>query len=312
MFNFRLSQLSYFCEVCRTGSVTRAAENLHITQPSVSAALRGLEMSYGVTLFHREKKQLILTREGEQLYEGAKKLLEQAESLDTQMHRLSQRAPVIRIGVSPMIGVFLFLPIFNHFNRLHPEIALEMHEYGSIESCTRLMNQELDMAIVIGDSAVQEKYNWLPLMDTTLLLAVSKRHRLAEAREVCVEDLEGERLILMKATSHQTGAMVIRRFEEAGIQPNVILQSNQLTLIRQYIRSYNAGAFLMKDYLAYMTRDNPDIVGVPLASPIDIPIGLIRNLGDKPSHHASVFLAFLRQQIANGTLQYDPDLAGSA
>ena len=303
MVNFRLAQLHYFCEVCRTGSVTRAAENLNITQPSVSAAIRSLEMDYGIMLFHREKKRLSLTREGEQLFEGAKKLLEQAEALDTQMHNLGMRLPVIRIGVSPMISVFLFLPIFSQFSRLYPEIALEMHEFGSIESKARLQNNELDMAIVIGDDTIKEDFLWLPLMDTTLLFCVSRRHRLAGAPQVRVEALEGERLILMKATSHQTGALVTHRFEEAGIKPNIVLQSNQLTLIRQYIQSYNAGAFLMKDYLAYIKQDAPDIVGVPLSSPIDIPIGLIRNAGSKPSQQDSVFLAFLREAVKNGTLQ---------
>ncbi len=303
MIDFRLTQLQYFCEVCRTGSVTRAAETLHITQPSVSAAIRSLEMTYSLTLFQREKRHLTLTREGEVLFEGVSRLLEQAEALDTQLHRLSRCTPVIRIGVSPMISVFLFLPIFNQFNSLYPEIALEMHEYGSIESKERLLKNELDMAIVIGDDTVQDFFSWTPLMDTTLLFCVSRNHRLAGAPEVGAEDLEGERLILMRATSHQTGALVMRRFEEAGIIPNVVLQSNQLSLIRQYIRSYNAGAFLMKHYFSSISPENPDIVGVPLASPIDIPIGLIRNPGSKPSQHDSVFLAFLRQAVRSGALQ---------
>lgn len=295
MINFRLSQLEYFCEVCRTGNVTRAAENLHITQPSVSAAIRGLEVDCGVTLFHRKKGRLILTQEGTVLYEGAAKLLEQAEALDRQMRELELRLPVIRIGVSPMISVFLFLPIFNRFHTLHPEITLEMHEFGSIESEQRLRDGELDMAIVIGDSRAEKEFDWMPLLDTTLLYCVNRANPFAGSDRVRIEELEGQRLIMMRATSYQTGALVNKRFAEAGIQPAVLLYSNQLTLIRQYIQTYNAGAFLMKDYLDRCMEDDPDIVGVPLEPPIDIPIGLIQNKGVRPTQHASVFLTFLSE-----------------
>lgn len=303
MLNYRLSQLYYFCEVCRTGSVTKAAEALHITQPSISSAIQSLEKSYGVALFHRDKRHLSLTAEGEQLFEAAGKLLEQAEALETELYKMSHRTRKIRIGVSPMISVFLFLPIFNQFNRLHPEITLEMLEYGSIESCARLLNHELDMAIVIGNDKVRETFQWMPLMDTTLLFCVGRSHRLAEAREVRTEDLEGERLILMKTTSHETGALVVRRFEEAGMHPNVILQSNQLALIRQYIRNYNAGAFLMKDYLSFISDEFPDIIGIPIVPPIRIPIGLILDPGSRLSQPDTAFLSFLRQAVKDGTLR---------
>ena len=293
MIDFRLAQLEYFCEVCRTGSVTRAAENMHITQPSVSAAIRGLETAYAVTLFHREKNRLVMTQEGAALYETAEKLISQADALDTQMRNMGSRAPVIRIGVSPMISVFLFLPLFKRFHVLHPEITLEMHEFGSIDSRERVRNNELDMAIVIGDSRVEADFNWMPLMETTLLYCVSRSHRYAGRDSVRIEELEDERLIMMKATSYQTGALVSQRFAEAGLKPSVLLHSNQLTLIRQYIQTYNAGAFLMKDYLAYSRREAADIVGIPLDPPIAVPIGLIQNPGARPSQYASVFLSFL-------------------
>ena len=300
MTGFRLAQLQYFCEVCHTGNVTRAAENLHITQPSVSAAIRSLEMAYNVMLFHREKNRLVLTQEGAALYEGAVKLLEQADVLDRKMLSMSMHLPSVRIGVSPMISVFLFLPVFSQFHRLHPEIALEMHEYGSIESKQRVRDRELDMAIVIGDSRVETDFRWLPLMDTTLLYCVSSTHRFAGRERVRIEELENERLIMMKATSYQTGALVSQRFEEAGLKPDILLHSNQLTLIRQYIQSYNAGAFLMRHFLEYNAEEHPDIVGVPIDPPIDIPIGLIQNPGARPTRPASIFLSFMNEWSKKG------------
>lgn len=302
MNELRLNQLRYFCEVCDTGSVTRAAGNLHITQPSISAAIKTLESTYALSLFYREKNRLTLTKEGEFLYQRARSILEQADDLEVKLRGLGMQRHPIRIGVSPMISAFLFLPIFNQFHRLHPEIALEMYEYGSIESIRQLQNHQIDMAIIIENGQAATDFLWMPLMETLLLFCVSRDHRLAGAKSVRVEELEDERLVMMRATSYQIGTLVNQRFAEAGITPNILLQSNQLTLIRQYIRTYNAGAFLMEDFMTQCMKGDTEVVGIPLEPPIRIPIGLIRNHGEKLSQQAFVFLDYLSEAVRTGTL----------
>ena len=303
MNELRLSQLRYFCEVCDAGSVTRAANRLHITQPSVSAAIQGLEREYDLPLFYREKKRLVLTQEGHVLYERAKLLLAQANNLEQTLHELGTRWGPVRIGVSPMISIFLFLPIFEQFHRLHPEIPLEMYEYGSIESMRQLQEHQIDLAIVIENRQAVSDFIWMPLMKTSLLYCVSRQHRLADAKQVRMEELKDERLIMMRATSYQIGTLVSQRFAEAGITPNILLQSNQLTLIRRYIQTYDAGAFLMEAFMTQCMSDDDQIVGIPLEPPIEIPIGLIRNHADRPSRWVLTFLKFLSDAADRGLLQ---------
>lgn len=305
MNELRLNQLRYFCEVCDTGSVTRAANNLHITQPSISAAIKALENAYALSLFYREKNRLTLTKEGAYLYERARSILEQVDDLDGKLRGLGMQRHPIRIGVSPMISTFLFLPIFNQFHRRHPEIALEMYEYGSIESIRQLQNHQIDMAIIIESSQANSDFIWQPLMETSLLFCVSRDHKLAGAKKVRVEELENERLIMMRATSYQIGTLVNQRFAEAGITPNILLQSNQIALIRRYIQTYNAGAFLMKAFMEQCMKGDREVVGIPLDPPIRIPIGLIRNHGEKLSQQASVFLEFLGEAARTGRLLWE-------
>ena len=66
-----LNQLRYFCMASRCHSITKAAEELYVTQPTVSVAIRDLEIEFGVSLFSRKGNQLILTREGEEFYQKA-------------------------------------------------------------------------------------------------------------------------------------------------------------------------------------------------------------------------------------------------
>ena len=107
---------------------------------------------------------------------------------------------------------------------------------------------------------------------------------------------------MMRATSYQIGTLVNQRFAEAGITPNILLQSNQITLIRRYIQTYNAGAFLMEAFMRQCMKGDREVVGIPLDPAIRIPIGLIRNHGEKLSQQASVFLEFLGETARAGRL----------
>ncbi len=78
----KLTQLHYFVTVCRYGSIARAVDVLHISQPSISAVIRELEYEFGVNLFIREGKTLVLTHEGQILFEQAEDLLKHAEKIE--------------------------------------------------------------------------------------------------------------------------------------------------------------------------------------------------------------------------------------
>lgn len=99
----KLHQLRYFQEVCRQQSITKAAENLHISQPAVSAAIRELEEEFDLKLFKRSHKKLALTTEGSYFLLEVEELLEKAKQISDDMTRLQKKNTCIRIGLPPMI-----------------------------------------------------------------------------------------------------------------------------------------------------------------------------------------------------------------
>ncbi|MFR3006811.1 MAG: LysR family transcriptional regulator [Blautia faecis] len=80
-----LNQLRYFCTASRCHSITKAAEELYVTQPTVSVAIRDLEIEFGISLFYRKGNQLILTQEGEELYEKATYILQYCNELQCRL-----------------------------------------------------------------------------------------------------------------------------------------------------------------------------------------------------------------------------------
>ena len=98
-----LNQLRYFCTASRCHSITKAAEELYVTQPTVSVAIRDLEIEFGISLFYRKGNSLILTQEGEELYNKATYILQYCTELQADYSSMARVKPPLRIGIPPML-----------------------------------------------------------------------------------------------------------------------------------------------------------------------------------------------------------------
>lgn len=286
----RLMQLRYFCEVCRCGNVTRASEKLHVSQPSVSVGIKELEEEYGLSFFHRKKKQMILTEEGNFFFRRASEILDMIDSLDQHMYQLSLKTAPLLIGIPPMAGVFLLPSITIPFYERYPHIKIEMHESGSIDAEQMLESEKLDLAIAVLGERTNEIFNILPLAESQLLFCVNSKHHLAQHKSIRIAELKDEQIALMPSGTYRSTTLIHQQFDEAGLTPNTLLYSNQVELIRQYI-DLGIGAFFMEQLL----HDDDNIIGIPLDPPIYLKIGIIWKKGKRLRHEVSTFLSFVAE-----------------
>lgn len=269
-----LIQLQQFQAVCQYHSVTKAARALHLTQPTVSASIRELEREFGLDLFHRVERRLHLTNEGVFFLERVTDLLERAESLGRQMKALSETRNHIRIGVPPMIGSILFPALYHAFHQSHPEITVEITEEGSLDTQQLIGTEQLDLALVILQEQMDEYCEVLPLMQTEYVYCVGRHNPLAERGQICFSELAEEQMILSGPGSLQNRE-IYARFAALGKEPNVLLYSSNQTAIYEYLRHELVGAFLFAEHV----RQEQAFVGIPLAEPWNITIGLIWKKG---------------------------------
>lgn len=103
-----LNQLKYFCTACRTRSITKASEELFVTQPTISIAIKDLEAEFNIILFARNGNHLELTSAGETFYEKAKDLLKHSTEMQNEFLKLGNRVPVLKIGIPPMFSTIFF------------------------------------------------------------------------------------------------------------------------------------------------------------------------------------------------------------
>lgn len=257
-----INHLRYFEEVCRQGSITRASETCHISQPSITAAINGLEKEIGCKLFSRINNRLHLTDEGEEFRALTAKFLQQFNDFYEKACDLSaNRTVTLRLGVPSVMGTFFFQKIIPDFHIHHPEIHLEIYEIATIDGINMLHNAELDFMLGINNESCYTNCDSKLIFTTELQLAISKEHALAGEKKITSEMVEGLPLVIISKGSYHYKA-IKNAFE--GRDLNIIMHSSQISTIKYMVTGNNAATIIYKDVF----QNNPDICCIPLEQPM--------------------------------------------
>lgn len=264
-----LRQLKYFQAVGQLNSITKAAAQLNISQPSLTVAIRNLEEELGVTLFERRYRKISLTPEGVMFMKHVDDvLLRIQDSLREITDYRLKRAGSVKIGIPPMIGVFLLSYVLGKFRTLHPEFELTILERGSLSILRLLEKGKLDIGFVmIGEEIAGVEV--VPVVKSELLLCLPKEHPLAGLPKVPIEALKDQRFILLKEDTYSR-KLIIEECERNHYSPNIIFSTRQTQSIINLVEQ-GAGISFLIDVVA---KKQPNIVSRPLTNPLVIQAGL--------------------------------------
>ncbi len=293
-----IHQLRYFSAIVRAGSFTRAAEQLGITQPSLSQQIRRLEKQIGNPLFERLGRSVRLTAYGEALRQPAAEILQQVAETKSSLAHLQQGVRGnLRIGVIPTIMPYLIAPRIGEFSCRFPEVQLEFTEETTSKLVEQLQAGDLDLAV----SALPVRNPDIVCSELTrepLLLAVGEHHPLAEKTEVDLHDLKNERLLLLKE-GHCLRDDVLLSCTRAKAQLRSSFATDQLASIFQFVRS-GFGLTVVPAMAA------PHAMGcklIPLRGTNYRRIGYLRARRHFVSRPMSEFTAWLRTVLPRSTDQ---------
>lgn len=265
-----LQQLIYFHTACRHGNLSRAAEELHVSQPSVSAAIKNLENEFGVILIRRRSTGFVLTEEGETLRELAQGLISHAERVTAVMAQSGNERRTVRLGMPPMAGAILLPRIYAEFCAANPEVELSTVESGRGGLLEQLDDNRLDVAFLAHAEAFPPQYQSVPVTQYETVCCVSPDHPLAGETVIRVPQLKDRPLVFFSKGFFQNeriGALCA----QAGVEPLVMHTSSQLSTVTQLIRSNIAAGFLFREVAQMET----DMVGIPLDPPVYTNISLV-------------------------------------
>lgn len=176
-----LTQLEYFCMVCRYHSITRAADALYVSQPTISTSIRDLEKEFHLKLLIMEKQNFSHQRRRGLLSESRIYLKTDTGTL-LRFSNIEENRHPLRIGIPPMISTVFFPRVTDQFQEQY-NIPIQLLEYGSIRARTLVDNEQLDVAMANMDFYNLDKYNSYVMMEDRYVYCVSRTHRYAGEKE---------------------------------------------------------------------------------------------------------------------------------
>ena len=231
-----MQQLRYVVAVARTGNFSRAAEQCHVAQPSLSQQIQKLEDELGERLFDRMKREAKMTPHGEAFLRHAVRILEE---VDTAKREATDARDLLRgtvtVGVLPTIAPYLLPDAMAEFTEKYPGVEIVVQEDTTARLLKHTLAYEIDFALAshpIQDERLEVK----ELFAEELLLALPPGHPLTRKRAVAVADLEGERLIVMKE-GHCLGDQVLGFCDRRDVKPKISFRSAQLETIQALVAS---------------------------------------------------------------------------
>lgn len=298
----KLHQLRYFQEVCRQHSITKAAEELHISQPAVSAAIRELEEEFGLKLFKRSHKKLILTTEGSYFSLEVEELLQRAKQIADDMTRLQKKNTSIRLGLPTMIEA-LEIPLLALFHKEHPEIRLELHHGTSLTLRKALQDDRIDIAIVSGNHTDPGAMASSSLQKIEIVYCVNQNHPYAREKSLSFTQVAQDDLVEIEGSQHFRET-ILERFHMERCTPRIQWSTTQLYTKIQLIRNGVAGGFLYRT----LAEREPDLIAISLDPPLYYEIEMLWQKNAIGNETIQTLLEFARK---HGVFQ-DPEEAAKA
>jgi DNA-binding transcriptional LysR family regulator len=232
MMRYTLRQLEVFLAVARTGSVSRAGDELGMSQSAVSGALADLERQFDVRLFDRRGKRVQLSDVGRALRSRAEAVWDEAHELETALAEHDDRSR-LRVGATLTVGNYVAVPLMARFMREKPGALVRLDIANTEEIARRTLNFELDVGLIEGELSHPD-LRISPFRDDELAVFAAPSHPLARKRALTDADLKQAQWIV-----RERGSGTRQAFDRAmtGILPDlhVVLEVPHTEVIKRAV-----------------------------------------------------------------------------
>ena len=269
--------LKYFIEIVNTRSLSAAARNLFVTQPTLSLALKKMESELGTALFDHSDQPFQLTDTGVYLYEHGQEVVFQFDQLVTDIREMNQK-PVkkqLRLGLTTLFAV-QFMKEISRFLTTHPHVNLILQQDGSPKLQTMLANKEIDMGLISLPNTLPEIIHIEPLETTTkgyhVYVVVPESNPLSQYEKLTFKDLKDQRFSSL-SDNFMIGRLLLDRTRSFGYEPNIILHNDDLQVLLYSLQKNNSICLLPIEY--YEVGKSQGLKWIPLKDKFDyFPIGI--------------------------------------
>ncbi len=228
--------LSYVLAIARYGNITKAAESLYLTQPTLSKFLKSLEAELGMPLFRRLGNKFIPTYAGQRYMERAREILELKKDLDQEMGDIvKNNQGLLNIGFPTMRVTYMLPCTLPVFHSLYPNVRINVHEANSSELVKMLLDGSIDLAFFnYVESDPNLDYTVMSHEEVVLVMSnqnefvnMGKKVKGCKYPHMDLHLLKDQGFILQNRTQ-RTRLVVNNLFRQQGFEPNIILETTNI------------------------------------------------------------------------------------
>ena len=263
--DMNLEQLRSFVEVAELGNFTRAAEGLHLAQPSLSRQISALEQDLGAELFHRARAGSTLTAAGESLLPLARRMLADADSVRRELAELAGLTRGrVRLGATPTLCVSIVAEALSAFHSAHPAIELHLSEHGSRRLLDELAGGRLDLAVITtSHPAFTDRFAVTPLLVEELVVISSHNASPITGRDaIALADVAKLPQIVF-SSAYDLRSTTDAAFRAAGLTPETAVEGPEMDAVLRFVER-GLGVAIVP---ATAVMDRPGLRSVRLSEP---------------------------------------------
>lgn len=270
-----ITHLTYFVTVAKHKSFTKAAQALHVSQPSLSKAVRLLENEWNTKLFKRCGHRIELPADAQAILPQIENLVQRFEALQHQMSRdYDTEEGNLSLGIPPMVGSSFLSPLIRDFMKAYPRISLQVTEHGSHHIAELIHEGRLQVGFVslpvpaMADADLQSYI----FTKQPLRYVVTPDSPFTDYTSVTLEEIKKEPLVFFQQ-SFSLYDIILGRFQEIGARPNIVAQSNNWDFVTELVKSGLGGAILPQAICRRLSGDAFRII--PITPCINWVLGMV-------------------------------------
>ncbi len=290
-----LRELKYFLAVAREENITKAAEYLFITQPSLTRQIQNMEAEVGQPLFIRAGRKMVLTEAGQLLRKRAEEIIELYEKAEREWLNLSDDVnSEVYIGGGESYGMNILMDVISDMRKSYPDIKVNLYSGDIVDVSERLDKGLIDFGLLMQPADLSKYENIrLPYKDRWGLI-MHKDHPLAQKEYIVPEDLSGVPVVQSR---HSLPKSYLTEWYK-GVNGINVIGTYNLLHNAAYIAENKIGCVLCFDRLINTTGEC-NLAFRPLKPAIEVELDVVWKKYQVFSKPAQIFLKFLQEKIIN-------------
>lgn len=293
-------QLKYFLTIVKTGSFSEAADEMFISQSSMSKQIKALERELGIDLFKREHSKVYLTSAGQKFVKYAENTIKEHNDMRLYLDEFVKKSSkTIRIGSIPVVssyGVSEKIAEFTTSYTSDVNVIIDMHEGNQDDVVKELEENKIDMALIRTEFLENiDELEQIPYLDDSFVLVCSKNHPLANKKEVALKEAAKYPLSLLSPSS-RLYTIVVKAMEQEGLDVKVNCLTTRHKILLEIVQKSDIISILPDSLVD--TKLFPNVITIDLKEHLHSSVALVRKKDQRINAIAKDFWNYWQKHCA--------------